>query len=110
MPESQIVVDNSAGGDSVLAAEVARLLRKRGPDVELRSPTGPASFDTSVHLLSTGIVIRVPANPDRALLRSVATDVRSALMGRPSLRRRSRSVPVHVGESHRVLQWIDAVE
>jgi hypothetical protein len=33
--------------------------------------------------------------------------VRAALQHRPSLRRRSRSVPVHLGETARVVEWID---
>ena len=56
----EIVVDNTAGGDADFAAQVASLLRARGLDVDLRSPDPRARFDTAVHLLSTGLAIRVP--------------------------------------------------
>jgi hypothetical protein len=100
-------VDNSAGGDADFAAEVARLLRARGMEVELRSPGPLTKFDTQVHLLSAGLVVRVPQVPDRSMLAAIEEDVRVALLHRPSGRRRTRSVPVHVGESARVLEWID---
>jgi hypothetical protein len=102
-----VVVDNSAGGDVDFAAEVAGLLRARGFDVEMRPPAPSTKFDTSVHLLSAGIVIRVPQAPDRALLSAIEEDVRAALLHRPSVRRRTRSVPVQLGESQRVIEWID---
>jgi hypothetical protein len=63
-----IVVDNSAGGDSDFAAHVARLLRARGLEVEVREPDPMAKFDTGVHLLTPGIAIRVPVGPERAAL------------------------------------------
>jgi hypothetical protein len=103
----EIVVDNSAGGDAEFAAEVAALLGARGFEVEIRRPNPLAKFDTSVNLLSAGLVIRVPDRPDRALLTAIEEDVRAALLHRPSIRRRTRSVPVHVGESERVIEWID---
>jgi hypothetical protein len=103
----QIVVDNSAGGDVDFAAEVAELLRARGFEVEMRRPNPRAKFDTSVNLLSAGIVVRVPARPDRALLTAIEEDVRAALLHRPSVRRRTRMVPVHLGETERVIEWID---
>jgi hypothetical protein len=103
----EILVDNSAGGDSAFAAEVARRLAARGLDVEVRRPDPRTKFDTSVDLLSAGIAIRVPQRPDRALLEAIEVDVRDALVRHPSLRRRTRSVPVHLGESARVLEWID---
>jgi hypothetical protein len=104
------VVDNSAGGDPDFAAEVARLLRARGLAVELRSPSGRVMFDTSVHLVSPGIAIRVRRLPDRSVLAAIEQDVRTALLHRPSVRRRTRSVPVHLGESARVLEWIDVFD
>jgi hypothetical protein len=64
-------------------------------------------FDTGVHLVSAGIAIRVPAEPDRALLDSIEQDVRAALQRRPSERRRTRSVPVHLADTARVIEWID---
>ena len=105
-----IVVDNSAGGDSGLAAEVARRLKDRGLEVDVRPPAPSAKYDTSVHLLAAGIVIRVSERPDRALLAGVEDDVRAALQHHPSVRRRTRSVPVHLGESERVLEWIDVFD
>jgi hypothetical protein len=103
----RIVVDNSAGGDTRVAAEVARRLATRGLDVDVRAPDPRTKFDTSVDLLSAGIVIRVPERPDGALLEGIEDDVRQALILHPSLRRRTRSVPVHLGDTARVLEWID---
>jgi hypothetical protein len=101
------VVDNSAGGDPEFAAEVARLLGARGLGVEVRAPSGQAMFDTAVHLVSTGIVLRVSQVPDRSVLDAIEEDVRTALRHRPSERRRTRSVPVQLGNTARVLEWID---
>jgi hypothetical protein len=90
---------------------VARALRARGLAVELRSPSSrSARFDTSVHLLSAGLVVRVPRVPERSLLVAIEEDVRAALLHRPSIRRRTRSVPVHLGETARVLEWIDVFD
>lgn len=105
--EPDIVVDNSAGGDPDFAAEVARLLRTRGLAVEERNAPRELRFDTSVHLVSAGLAIRVSRVPEPAVLRAVEEDVRAALLHRPSLRRRTRSVPVHLAETARVLEWID---
>ena len=104
------MVDNSAGGDVQLAGDVARGLRDRGLDVELREPRPAAMFDTSVHLVTAGIVVRVEQQPDRALLGTIEEVVRAALLHRPSVRRRTRTVPVHLGESPRVLDWIDVFD
>jgi hypothetical protein len=103
----EIVVDNSAGGDPDFAAEVARLLGARGFTVEARPPSREVRFDTGVHLVSAGISIRVSRVPDRSVLAAVEHDVRAALLHRPSERRRTRSVPVHLGDTARVLEWID---
>jgi hypothetical protein len=100
-------VDNSAGGDPQFAAEVARRLSARGLSVEVRAPSGQTMFDTSVHLVSTGIALRVSEVPDRAVLQAIEQDVRAALLHRPSERRRTRSVPVHLADTARVLEWID---
>ena len=105
-----VIVDNSAGGDAGLAEEVAAALRARGWEVEVRRPGPTAMFDTSVHLISTGLAIRVSDRPDRAQLGALEDVVRVALLHRPSLRRRTRSVPVHLGESVRVLEWIDVFD
>ena len=102
-----IVVDNSAGGDADFANEVVSLLRARGFDVELRPPSRNAMFDTAVHIVTTGLSIRVPEIPERSVLAAIEEDVRTALLHRPSMRRRSRSVPVHLGDTARVIKWID---
>jgi hypothetical protein len=107
---TEIVVDNSAGGDADFATEVCRLLRDRGFAVEMRTPTRRTMFDTSVHLVTAGLAIRVPAKPERDVLAAIEHDVRAALLHRPSIRRRTRSVPVHLGDTPRVLQWIDVFD
>jgi hypothetical protein len=102
-----VVVDNSAGGDPEFAADLARLLGARGFAVEVRAPSRAAMFDTAVHQVSTGIAIRVSRVPERTVLAGIEADVRAALMHRPSERRRTRSVPVHLADTARVLEWID---
>ena len=106
----RVIVDNSAGGDRQLADQVTAGLRERGLDVELRAPRPGAIFDTAVDLVSAGMVIRVSERPDRPMLDSIAQVVRAALLHRPSLRRRTRTVPVNLGESRRVLEWIDVFD
>lgn len=103
----QIVVDGSAGGEAAFAGAVAAGLRERGLDVELRPPKGGSMFDTAVHLVSSGLVVRVAERPDRETLETIEQVVRGALQQHPSVRRRTRTVPVHLGESARVLEWID---
>jgi hypothetical protein len=103
-------VDNSAGGDADFAEEVRALLAARGLPVELRAPSRQLLFDTAVHLVTAGMVIRVPQRPDRDVLAAIEEDVRSALLRRPSVRRRTRSVPVHLGDTPRVLEWIDVFD
>ena len=105
-----VVVDNSAGGDSQFAAEVTAGLRGRGLDVELRPPARGKLFDTSVHVIDAGTVIRVPERPDRGTLSAIEEVVRAALEHRASLRRRTRSVPVRLGESERAIEWIDVFD
>lgn len=107
MSEPTIVVDGSAGGDPAFTEAVARGLRARGFEVEVRPPKGGSMFDTAVHLVSSGIAIRVRERPDRETLATIEDVVRAELLHRPSLRRRTRTVPVHLGESLRVLEWID---
>ena len=106
----QVIVDNSAGGDGGFADDVAAALRSHGLEVEVRAPGPTAMFDTGVHLVSTGLAIRVSERPDRATLSTIESVVRTALLHRPSLRRRTRSVPVHLGETARVLEWIDVFD
>ena len=102
-----IVVDGSAGGEVAFTEAVARGLRARGLDVEVRPPKSGSMFDTAVHLVSSGIAIRVQERPDRATLDTIAEVVRDELLHRPSQRRRTRTVPVYLAESLRVLEWID---
>jgi hypothetical protein len=102
----RVIVDNSAGGDSQFADEVVSGLRERGIEVELR-PSRGATFDTAVHLVDAGTVIRVCEPPDRAALGAIEAVVRAALEHRSSLRRRTRSVPVRLGETERAIAWID---
>jgi hypothetical protein len=102
-----IVVDGSAGGELAFTEAVAHGLRDRGLEVEVRPPKGGSMFDTAVHLVSSGIVIRVAERPDRPTLDAIEEVVRDALQHHPSLRRRTRTVPVHLGETMRVIEWID---
>ena len=73
----------------------------------MRAPSKQVRFDTAVHLVSTGIAIRVSRVPDRPVLTAIEQDVRAALQHRPSERRRTRSVPVHLADTARVIEWID---
>jgi hypothetical protein len=106
----EVVVDNSEGGDERFAEEVARGLRDRGLAVELRPAAPTAMFDTGVHLVTAGLIIRVSERPDRALLQGIEEVVRAALLDRPSLRRRTRSVPVRFQEGERTIEWIDVFD
>lgn len=78
--------------------------------MELRPPSRSVLFDTGVHLVTAGIAIRVPEKPGRDVLAAIEQDVRAALQRRPSVRRRTRSVPVHLGDTPRVLEWIDVFD
>ncbi len=106
----RLVVDNSTGGDEHLAASVADELRACGYAVEVREPEGTSMFDTAVHLVSTGIVLRVDEPPPHDALGEISAVVRAALMRHPSLRRRTRAVPVAVGPGGQVLKWIDVFD
>jgi hypothetical protein len=44
------------------------------------------------------------------VLSAIEQDVRAALLHRPSIRRQTRSVPVHLGDTARVLEWIDVFD
>src|SRR3954453_13507293 len=107
MTGAPIVVDGSAGGELAFTEAVARGLRERGLEVEVRPPRGGAMFDSAVPLGSSGIVIRVHERPDRETLAAIEEVVRGALLDHASVRRRTRTVPVHLGETMRVLEWID---
>jgi hypothetical protein len=106
----RLIVDNSTGGDAQLAASVAEGLRARGYAVEVREPEPASMFDTSVHLVSTGIVLRVDERPEHSTLGEISTVVRAALMSHPSLRRRTRAIPLAVGAGGQVLTWIDVFD
>jgi len=106
----RLVVDNSTGGDELLAASVADGLRENGYAVELREPEPASMFDTAVHLVSTGIVLRTDVHPPPERLGEISAVVRDALMRHPSMRRRTRAVPVAVGQGGRVITWIDVFD
>ena len=59
---------------------------------------------------TAGLAIRLPQVPEPSVLAAVEEDVRAALLHRPSVRRRTRSVPVHLGDTARVLRWIDVFD
>jgi hypothetical protein len=105
-----LVVDNSTGGDELLASKLADVLRARGYAVEVRKPRPEGMFDTSVNLVSAGIVLRADERPHRAELSDIAEAVRAALTSHPSQRRRTSAVPFTHGEGGRVLTWIDAFD
>jgi hypothetical protein len=101
-------VDNSDGDDEHFAATVARGLRDRGFSVEVREPSASKTFDSSVHLVSTGIILRVDERPTSSELGAIEVVVRAALLTHAMPRRRTRAVPVALGGGGRVLTWIDA--
>jgi hypothetical protein len=103
----RVVVDNSTGGDVHLAQSVAGGLRDRGFDVEALEPEPTSMFDTAVHVVSSGIVLRVDERPGAADLTAIEEVVRAALESHPSVRRRARAVPVAIGAGGQVLTWID---
>ena len=103
----RVVVDNSSGGDTQLAISVTAGLREGGHTVAVVEPEAASMFDTAVHVVSTGIVLRVDERPPPAELEEVAAIVRDALMRHPSQRRRTRAVPVALGDGGQVLTWID---
>ncbi len=105
-----LVVDNSTGGDEQLARSLADRLRARGYAVEIRDPEPERMFDTSVNLVTTGIVVRADERPHRAELSDITEVVRAALTSHPSMRRRTRAVPFTVGAGGRVLTWIDVFD
>jgi hypothetical protein len=102
-----VIVDATSGTEPAFAQEVASGLRGRGLEVEVRAPTNASMFDSGVHLVEAGLAIRVPERPDQATMGVIEDVVRSALQHRSSLRRRTREVPVYLGESYRTLGWID---
>jgi hypothetical protein len=103
----RVVVDNSSGGDQQLAASVTAGLREGGHTVEILEAEPASMFDTAVHVVSTGIVLRVDETPPAGELDAVSEIVRAALLRHPSQRRRTRAVPVALGTGGQVLTWID---
>ena len=103
----RVVVDGSAGGEADFADVVARGLRDRGLEVEVRPPEPTSMFDTGVHFVAAGLAIRVPERPDATTQAALEDVVRGALQRRASLRRRTRTVPLYLGETARALVWID---
>ncbi|MDX6708921.1 MAG: hypothetical protein QOI48_4767 [Solirubrobacteraceae bacterium] len=103
----RVVVDNSTGGDEPLAQGVVEGLRQVGFSVDVLEPSASSMFDTAVHLVTTGIVLRVDERPTRSELDSIEEVVRSRLEQHASPRRRTRAVPVALGAGGRVLTWID---
>src|SRR4051794_41640063 len=99
MAGAPIVVDGSAGGELAFTEAVARGLRERGLEVQVRPPRGGSMFDTAVHLVSSGIVIRVHERPDRETLAAIQEGVRGPLLGHPSVRRRPPALPVHLRQA-----------
>ncbi len=63
-------------------------------------------FDTAVHFVVEGVSVRVPVELGRAELQAVAAAMRSA-EARRNQRRRVRAVPIYLGETTRVLAWVD---
>src|SRR3954462_13487813 len=106
MASAPILVDGSAGGELAFTEAVARGLRERGLEVEVRPPRSGSMIVRPVHLVSSGIGIRVPERPDRETLAALEEVVRGALLDHASVRRRTRTVPVHLGETMRVLEWM----
>ena len=80
-----------------------------GFEVEVRPPSSSALFDTSVHFVVEGVAVRVPAELSRDQLRAVERAVRDAESHR-SERQRYRAVPIYVGDTTRVLEWVDVFE
>lgn len=101
-----MVVDNSRGADARFASAIESALREAGFEVEARGPSERALFDTSVHFVVEGVSVRVPPECEREELRAIAGAVRSAEEHR-NARHRYRAVPIYLGETSRVLQWVD---
>lgn len=105
-----VVLDNRGGHDGRFATELADELRQRGFDVELRGPQPASIFDTSVHVVDAPVALRVGERPSAAQLGEIEEAVRVALRHRPSVRRQTQSVPLYLGESMRVVEWIDTFD
>ena len=107
VPDVRVVVDNTKGGAPDLAAGIARALDDAGFEVEIRDPRPATRYDTGVHVVVEGVAVRVPEDCAAGDLDRVAAAVRDVEAHRSSLRQRVRSVPIHRGESSRVLTWVD---
>jgi hypothetical protein len=103
------VVDNRQGADARFASEIRRNLVAAGFEVEMRPPSSNALFDTSVHFVVEGVSVRVPDELSPEQLRAVERAVRAAESHR-SERQRYRAVPIYLGDTSRVLAWVDVFE
>ena len=107
----EIVVDNSEGGDERLAEEIAQGLRDRGLAVELRPASPTAMFDTGVHLVTAGLVIRVSERPDRATPggHRGGRPCRAAAPAEPAPAHAQRAGPLSGGRTGHI-EWIDVFD
>jgi hypothetical protein len=103
---TRVVVDNSKGAEAEFVSNLRAALSAAGFDVEVREPSPQALYDTAVHFVVEGVSVRVPEELERHELQTVAAAVRDA-EGRRSERRRVRAVPIYLGETNRVLAWVD---
>jgi hypothetical protein len=106
---ARLVVDNTKGDEPQFAAALDAALRGAGFEVEVREPRPHAAFDTTVHFIVSGVSVRVLGEPTRQDLASIAGAVREAEAHRRGAHRRFRSVPIYVGETSRVHEWVDVV-
>ncbi len=100
------MIDNSQGAEAQFVYNLQEALTAAGYDVEVREPPPEAMFDTAVHFVVEGVSVRVPSELGRGELQAVAAAVRSA-EARRNDRRRVRAVPIYLGETPRVLAWVD---
>jgi hypothetical protein len=103
----RVVVDNSKGSDPEFASDLRAGFDAAGFDVELRHPAPQALYDTTVHFVVEGVVVRVKDDVTRHELARLAEVVRDAEGRRRSARRRFRAVPIYRGETSEVLAWVD---
>jgi hypothetical protein len=107
---TRILIDNSIGADAQFASDLQVALTAAGFEVELREPSPRALYDTSVHFVVEGVVIRLQDDPGQLDLAAIAKTVRETEARRPSEHRRFRDVPIYAGESSRVLTWVDVFD
>ena len=106
----QLVVDNTREATPSSPRASPTGLRAGGHDVELREPEPASMFDTiGASRLDRDRPARRRA-PEPRGVGEISEVVRAALQSHPSLRRRSRAVPVKLGTGSQVLTWIDAFD